>query len=65
MALEYLHSKNIIHRDIKPENILIDKDFNVKLADFGWSNFASTDKPNQTFAGTPLYLSPEMLDTTH
>ena len=39
LALQYIHKKNIIHRDIKPENILIGKDDDPKLADFGWSNF--------------------------
>ena len=34
-ALKFLHSANVLHRDIKPANILIDKDFNVKLCDFG------------------------------
>lgn len=35
LAIEHLHSHNIIYRDIKPENILIDLDGHVKLADFG------------------------------
>lgn len=37
LALEYLHSKNIIHRDIKPENIVISNDGHLKLTDFGIS----------------------------
>ena len=35
LALEYLHSQNIVHRDLKPDNILLDKNYHVKLCDFG------------------------------
>lgn len=35
LALEHLHTQNIVHRDLKPDNILLDKDYHIKLCDFG------------------------------
>ena len=43
-ALAYLHAKHVIHRDIKPENILIGLDGQLKLADFGLSVHAPSDR---------------------
>jgi serine/threonine protein kinase len=64
-AVAYLHchSPAIIHRDIKPENILLTKEGQVKLTDFGWSNYYSSDQqPRTTICGTPEYLPPEMVE---
>ena len=61
-ALSFIHSKNIIHCDIKPENILFsDKRnlFSLKLIDFGLATFSEQHKNK---AGTPVYMSPEMID---
>jgi len=38
-SLKFLHEAKVIHRDIKPDNILLDKNFNVKLCDFGLARF--------------------------
>jgi len=40
-GLKYCHDKGIVHRDLKPENIMLDKHYNVKIADFGFAAPAS------------------------
>jgi len=61
-AIEYLHQNLVIHRDLKPENILLDlsKD-QVKLNDFGLSNFMKPGNLLNTFCGSPHYCSPEIM----
>jgi len=45
LALNYIHSNNIMHRDLKPENILLEnsdpKVLNIKLSDFGFATYYS------------------------
>jgi serine/threonine protein kinase len=61
-GLEYLHDANMIHRDIKAGNILLDNSGNAKLADFGVSaQLLNTYSKKQTMAGTPHWMSPEVL----
>lgn len=64
LALEYLHSKGIIHRDLKPENILLDKNWHVKLTDFGTAKAVdeSAAETRGTFVGTAQYVAPETLE---
>lgn len=66
-AVGYAHSRLIVHRDLKPSNILVTKDGEPKLLDFGIAKFASlepADTPGTATAlgmMTPKYASPEQL----
>ncbi|KAF8044037.1 hypothetical protein BT93_A2120 [Corymbia citriodora subsp. variegata] len=65
-GLNYLHEdcrQKIIHLDIKPQNILLDGNFNAKVADFGLSKLIDRDQSHvvTTMRGTPGYLAPEWL----
>jgi mitogen-activated protein kinase kinase len=60
-GLTYLHSKKIIHRDIKPSNILLCRNGQVKLCDFGVSGEFGTKGDANTFIGTSYYMAPERI----
>ncbi len=61
-ALTYAHKRNILHRDIKPSNVLLAKDGQIYLADFGLARIAQSAESTLTsdmLLGTPQYISPE------
>jgi len=62
LAIEHIHSRDVVYRDLKPENILIGADGHIKLADFGLSKEGVVEEDAaKSFCGSPAYLSPEML----
>jgi Serine/threonine protein kinase len=60
-GIEYLQQLKIVHRDLKPENLLLDKNNNIKIVDFGLSNLYPGDETLKTACGSPCYAAPEMI----
>lgn len=69
VAMEYIHSQDVIHRDLKPENIMLSKVLEpgskekpfIKVIDFGMSKMLSPGMSAQSCLGTPGYIAPEVM----
>lgn len=62
-GLIYLHGRKIVHRDIKPANLLVNSNWDVKIADFGVGRIMGrTLDPCKSYVGTCAYMSPERFD---
>lgn len=62
-ALDYAHRRKVLHRDIKPANIMLTRDGEAKLADFGIAQRIHSEKTQLVAGfGSPRYMSPEQVE---
>ena len=65
VGMYVLRSNNIIHRDLRPDNILLNENFEPKVAGFHLSKFVKGDPMHQSIqGGTPIFMAPEITEGT-
>ncbi len=65
LSLDYLNQRVIVHRDLKTEDCILankDKDYNLKIADFGLASYISKTELLYLRCGSPGYVAPELLE---
>ena len=60
-GLSYLLDNNILHRDLKPQNILLSRNYDIKITDFGFATYYNKDTIINTLCGSPMYMAPEII----
>lgn len=60
-GISYLHDKGVVHRDLKCENILLARNNEIKIADFGFAREVEQDQLSRTFCGSAAYAAPEVI----
>ena len=60
-GVAHCHCRSVLHRDIKLDNILLDKEGDVKICDFGVSRVISKGQKISEQCGTPAYIAPEII----